>query len=79
VPTKFEPYAISKLRWSILDELRRADPLSRSLGRRVRGVERAKGELGQRLGSAPTEEEVARQLGVGLAECRGFLKRYWHA
>jgi RNA polymerase sigma factor FliA len=53
--------------------------LSRRVRRRVREVELAKGELAQRLGRDPTEEEVARQLSVGLTEYRGFLKRCWHA
>jgi hypothetical protein len=53
-------------------------PLSRSLRRRVPEGELAKGELGQRLGHAPTEE-VARRLGVGLTRCREFLNRCWHA
>jgi RNA polymerase sigma factor for flagellar operon FliA len=76
--TKFESYAISKIRWSILDELRRVDPLSRRVRRRAREVELAKGELAQRLGRTPTEE-VARQLGVGIAEHRAFLERCWQA
>ena len=33
--TKFESYAISKIRWSILDELRRADPMTRRGRRRA--------------------------------------------
>jgi DNA-directed RNA polymerase specialized sigma subunit len=45
--------------------------LSRRVRFQVREVELAKGELGQRLGRAPTEEE-ARQLGAGLTEYRGF-------
>jgi RNA polymerase sigma factor FliA len=53
--TKFETYAISKIRWSILDELRRADPLTRRVRRRVREVDLTKGELAQRLGRVPTE------------------------
>ena len=79
--TKFESYAISKIRWSILNELRRADPLSRRVRRRAREVELARGELAQRLGRAPTEkeEEVARELGVGIAEHRAFLERCWQA
>jgi RNA polymerase sigma factor FliA len=76
--SKFESYAISKIRWSILDELRRVDPLSRRVRRRAREVELAKGELAQRLGRTPTEE-VARQLGVGIAEHRAFLERCWQA
>ncbi len=73
--TKFESYAISKIRWSILDELRRADPMTRRGRRRAREVELATGELAQRLGRTPTEEEVARELGVGIAEHRAFLVR----
>jgi DNA-directed RNA polymerase sigma subunit (sigma70/sigma32) len=34
-----------------------------------------KGELAQRLGRVPTEEEVAREEGVGIAEHRAFLER----
>ena len=73
--TKFESYAISKIRWSILDELRKADPLPRRARVRAREVERARGELAQRLGHAPTEEEVADELGVGIDEHRAFLER----
>jgi RNA polymerase sigma factor for flagellar operon FliA len=73
--TKFESYAISKIRWSILDEMRSADPLTRRVRRRVREVDLTKGELAQRLGRMPTEEEVARERGVGIAEHRAFLER----
>jgi len=73
--TKFESYAISKIRWSILDELRKADPLPRRARVRAREVERVRGELAQRLGHAPTEEEVASELGVGIDEHRTFLDR----
>ncbi len=73
--TKFESYAISKIRWSILDELRKADPLPRRARLRAREVERARGELAQRLGHAPTEEEVAGELGVDVEEHWAFLER----
>jgi RNA polymerase sigma factor for flagellar operon FliA len=77
--TKFESYAISKIRWAILDELRRLDPLTRRVRRRAREVESARGELAQRLGRTPTEEEVAREVGVGASEHRAFLARLWQA
>lgn len=77
--TKFESYAISKIRWAILDELRRLDPLTRRVRRRAREVESARGELAQRLGRTPTEEEVACEVGVGAAEHRAFLARLWQA
>lgn len=77
--TKFESYAISKIRWAILDELRRLDPLTRRVRRRAREVESARSELAQRLGRTPTEEEVACEVGVGAAEHRAFLARLWQA
>ena len=72
---KFESYAISKIRWAILDEMRKADPLPRRARSHARRVEHARGELAQRLGRAPAEEEVARELGVVVAEHRAFLDR----
>ena len=77
--TKFESYAISKIRWAILDERRRIDPLTRRVRQRTNEVELARGELAQSLGRAPTEHEVAWTLGVGVAEHRAFLKHCWQA
>ena len=74
-PAKFETYAISKIRWSILDELRKADPLPRTARLRAQQVERAHCELAQRYGRSPTESEVAATLGVSLADHRAFLER----
>jgi RNA polymerase sigma factor for flagellar operon FliA len=77
--TKLESYAISKIRWAILDELRRLDPVTRRVRRRAREVESAWGELAQRLGRTPSEEEVASEVGAGVAEHRAFLARLWLA
>jgi RNA polymerase sigma factor FliA len=76
--TKFESYAISKIRWAILDELRTLDPVTRRVRRRAREVESARGELAQRLGRTPSEE-VASEVGAGAAEHRAFLVRLWLA
>ena len=72
---KFESYAISKIRWSILDEMRKADPLPRRARSHARRVEHVRGELSQRLGRAPAEEELAQELGVVVAEHRAFMER----
>ncbi len=77
--TKFESYAISKIRWAILDELRKLDPLSRQARRQAREVERARGSLAHRLGRSPSEPEVAQELGVAFAEHRAFLQQYARA
>jgi RNA polymerase sigma factor for flagellar operon FliA len=74
--TKFESYAISKIRWSILDELRKVDPLSRRTRLRMRETELARHELAQKLGRAPTEAEVARRLGVDFVNHRALLDRF---
>jgi RNA polymerase sigma factor FliA len=74
--TKFESYAISKIRWSILDELRKVDPLSRRARLRAHQTERARDELVQKLGRAPTESELVRRLGISITEHRAFLEQY---
>src|ERR687890_1590672 len=77
--TKFESYAISKIRWSILDELRKVDPLSRRTRMRVHQIERAKDELVQKLGRAPTESELVGSLGISVTEHRTFLDQFARA
>src|ERR671916_2660899 len=72
-PAKFETYAISKIRWSILDELRKVDPLPRSARLRVQRIESVRSELTQYYGRAPTESEVCGRLGVSLGAPRTFL------
>ena len=74
--TKFESYAISKIRWSILDELRKVDPLSRRTRLRAHQIDRARDELVQKLGRAPTESELVGCLGVSVTEHRAFLDQY---
>jgi len=77
--TKVESYAISKIRWSILDELRKADPLSRRTRLRAHQIERARDELVQKLGQAPTESELVGRLGITVTEHRAFLDQYARA
>jgi len=66
--TKFETYAIWRIRGAILDELRSLDWASRSIRRKARNVEEVARELGQRLGRAATEEEVAEALNLSPVE-----------
>jgi RNA polymerase sigma factor for flagellar operon FliA len=76
---KFESYAISKIRWAILDELRRQDWVPRRVRARAQEVDRAVVRLTQKLRRAPTEEEVAREAGLGIEEYRAFLSQYSRA
>jgi RNA polymerase sigma factor for flagellar operon FliA len=66
--TKFETYAIWRIRGAILDELRALDWASRSIRRRARNVEEVSRDLGQKLGRAATEEEVADALNLSPVE-----------
>jgi RNA polymerase sigma factor for flagellar operon FliA len=66
--TKFETYAIWRIRGAILDELRSLDWASRSIRRKARNVEEVARDLGQKLGRAATEEEVADALNLSPAE-----------
>lgn len=71
--TKFETYAISKIRWAILDEYRKQDPMLRSARARVKEVEQAEAVLTQRLGRGPTEAEIATEAGMSVGRYHDFL------
>jgi RNA polymerase sigma factor for flagellar operon FliA len=65
---KFETYAISRIKGSIIDELRSLDWVPRSVRSRAREIERAIAELESRLGRAPTDDEIAQKIGITEAE-----------
>ncbi len=61
---KFETYAIARIKGAIIDELRAMDWVPRSVRSRAREIERAIGELEARLGRAPSDEEIAKKVGI---------------
>jgi len=60
---KFESYASTRIRGSMLDELRSLDWIPRSTRVKSREIEGAIGKLVSRLGRFPTEDEIAAELG----------------
>ena len=75
---KFETYAMSRIKGSIIDELRALDWVPRSVRSRARDIERAIAGLEAKLGRAPTDEEVSKQLGMSeeeLDESLAFKRR----
>jgi len=60
--TKFETYAVWRIRGAVLDELRSQDWISRSTRRKARQVEEAWAQLNQRLGRCASEAELAKEL-----------------
>lgn len=65
---KFGTYAVSRIRGAILDELRSLDWVPRSVRTKARTVESASLKLSHDLGRPPTNEEVAQELGLDMAE-----------
>lgn len=70
----FETFAGQRVRGAMLDELRAGDWGSRSLRQAGRRVERAIQAVGHRLGRAPTEAEIARELQMGLRQYQSLLQ-----
>jgi RNA polymerase sigma factor for flagellar operon FliA len=72
---KFEAYAVQRIRGAILDELRAQDWVPRSVRGRARDIERALEGLGTQLQRAPTDSELADELGVEPAELKRIYNR----
>ena len=65
---KFETYALTRIRGSILDDLRSQDWVPRSVRQMDRNIETATQELTQYYGRNPTNEELAGFLEVDIQE-----------
>ena len=72
---KFETYAITRIRGAIIDELRTLDWVPRSVRARAREIERANMKLEARLQRAPSDEEMAAELGISVEEFQDALLR----
>lgn len=70
---QFETFAAQRIRGSMLDELRQADWMPRTLRRDMRRIETAISKLQQIFGRSPSETEVAQELGVALTEYQQLL------
>src|SRR3954468_248952 len=70
---KVEPYAITRIKGAIIDELRSLDWVPRSVRQRAREIERANSKLEHRLQRAPTDEEMAAELGLTVQEFQDAL------
>lgn len=70
---QFRSYAQFRIRGAILDSLRTLDWSPRELRRKGRAVEEAIRQLTANLGRAPSEAEVARELGLELESYQQLL------
>lgn len=65
---KFETYAVSRIRGSIMDELRKLDWAPRLLRKKAREIEKKSRELEEKLGRAPQDDDLARGLKISVDE-----------
>ena len=70
---KFETYAITRIKGAIIDELRSLDWVPRSVRARAREIERANAKLEHKLQRAPTDEEMADEIGITVDEFQDAL------
>jgi RNA polymerase sigma factor for flagellar operon FliA len=70
---KFETYAITRIKGAIIDELRSLDWVPRSVRARARDIEKANARLEHRLQRAPTDEEMAVEMGITVDEFQEAL------
>ena len=72
--TSFASFAVRRIRGSILDAIRKADPLPRSLRKSTREVEQISQELSASLGRWPTPKEVAFRMGIPIEQLNGIQR-----
>jgi RNA polymerase sigma factor FliA len=70
---KFETYAITRIKGSIIDELRSLDWVPRSVRSRARDIEKANQRLENQLQRAPTDDEMATELHMTVEEFQEAL------
>jgi RNA polymerase sigma factor for flagellar operon FliA len=76
---KFETYAITRIKGAIIDELRSIDWVPRSVRARAREIERTNSKLEHELQRAPTDDEMATELGVSVGEFQDSLLQISHS
>ena len=72
---KFKTYAEFRIKGAILDQLRSLDWVPRSVRQKSRKLERAYGEVEQRLGRSASTDEVADSLGLQIDKFHELLNQ----
>ncbi len=70
---EFQTYAVPRIRGAIIDSIRSADWVPRSVRSRLREVETARTALHQELGRDPEDAELAARMGTSVAELRELV------
>jgi RNA polymerase sigma factor for flagellar operon FliA len=73
---KLNTYAYLRIRGAIVDELRNRDWFPRSVRAKAKRVEETVRKLENRLGGLPTEEDIAREMGIDIDEYLDVIKKF---
>lgn len=71
--TKFETYAVARIRGAIVDDLRSLDWVPRSVRRKARVLEETYSILETELGRAATDAEIAARLNISASDLRSMV------
>ena len=71
----FQTYAVPRIRGAIIDSIRAADWVPRSVRTKLRDVEKARDALQDSLDRDPTDAEIAAEAGLSVTEVRELRKR----
>ena len=71
--TRFETYALIRIRGAILDRIRSEDFLPRSVRKKIKDIKHAQEELKQKLGRAATTSEIAEFLDMDVEKVNKIL------
>ena len=71
--TRFETYALIRIRGAIIDKIRQEDFLPRSLRKKIRDIKIAQEDLKQKLGRPATTKEIAEYLDMDADKINPLL------
>lgn len=71
--TRFETYALIRVRGAILDRIRSQDFLPRSVRKKIKDIKQATETLKQELGRTPTTTEVANYLDMDVEKVNNIM------
>ena len=71
----FQTFAVPRIRGSIIDGMRSMDFVPRSVRDKLRLVHRAQVTLEERLGRAPEDTELAREVGIPVQQLRDLSRQ----
>lgn len=75
VGVKFETYATTRIRGEIIDHMREQDWAPSSLRKRINDISEAHERLEYEMGRPPSDEEVAKSLGITLPQVQKAMAK----